>query len=67
MRNAHFVVINDRRKVVGGEKIRFEQDRIGRKGCVCVTQGTKNQVRLWSGAHREDRVLRRRHRSNVSG
>ena len=62
MRNAHFVVIYDRGKVVSREEIRFEQDRIRREGCVCVTQSPENEVRLWSGARWEYRVL-----ENVSG
>jgi hypothetical protein len=62
MRNAHFVVIYDRGKVISREEVRFEQDRIRREGCVCVAQSPENEVRLWGGARWEDRVL-----ENVSG
>lgn len=51
------MVVNDRCKVISGEEIRFEQDRIRREGCMRVTQSAKNEVRLWFSARWEDRVL----------
>ena len=57
MRNAHLVIIDDRCEVVGGEEIRFEQDRIRREGRVCVAQSPENEVRFWGGTRWEYRVL----------
>jgi hypothetical protein len=55
--NAHLMVIDDRCKVVSGEKIRFEQDGVCWEGRVRVAQTAKDEVWLWFSAHREHRVL----------
>ena len=60
MRDAHLVVIDDRREMVGGKEIRLEQDWIGGEGRVRVAQAAEDEVGLWSSARGENRVLERK-------
>jgi hypothetical protein len=64
MRDAHLVVINDRREMVRGEEIRLEKDGICGEGRVGVAQAAKDEVWLRSGARRENRVLERKRASS---
>ena len=45
MRNLHFMVVNDRSKVVSRKKVGFQQDGIRGKRCMRVSQIAKDDVR----------------------
>ena len=60
MCDTHLVVIDNRREMVSGEEVRFEQNGIGGEGRVGVAQAAENEVGLWSGARWENRVLKKK-------
>lgn len=45
VRNAHFVVINDIRKVVRRKRVRLEQHRVRRQRCVRVAYAPEYEIR----------------------
>ena len=44
MRDTHLVVVDDRREMVRGEKVRLEQDGVSGEGRMSVAQAAEDEV-----------------------